>query len=130
MSGLVALLAGAVVVAALYLGRELFVPLVLAVLLAFVLAPLVRALHRLRLGRAPSVLVAVALGFAALFGIGLVVAGQVSQLASNIPTYQTAIQRKVADLRLGELLGQAASMVRDLDGGLGHGGAPAAGPAA
>lgn len=129
-SGLIALLAGAVVVAALYLGRELFVPLVLAVLLAFVLAPLVRALHRLRLGRAPSVLVAVALGFAALFGIGLVVAGQVSQLASNIPAYQTAVQRKVADLRLGELLGQAASIVRDLDGGLGHGGAPPAGPVA
>ncbi len=122
--GLVALLAGAVVVAALYLGRELFVPMVLAVLLAFVLAPLVRVLGWLRLGRAPSVLVAVALGFAVLFGIGLVVARQLSQLAANVPAYQAAIQRKVADLRLGELLGQAASIMRDLDGGLGHGGAP------
>jgi hypothetical protein len=54
----------------------------------------------------------------------------VSQLAANVPAYQAAIQRKVAELRLGELLGQAASLVRDLDGGLGHGGAPSAGPAA
>ena len=127
-SGLFALLAGAVVIAALYFGHELFVPLVLAVLLAFVLAPLVRALRWLRLGHAPSVLVAVALGFAVLFGIGLVVAGQVAQLAANVPAHQAAIQRKVADLRLGELLGQAASIMRDLDGGLGHGGAPPAVP--
>ena len=126
--GLVTLLAGAVVVGALYFGRELLVPMVLAVLLAFVLAPLVRMLRRLRLGQAPSVLVAVALGFAALGGIGLVVARQLSQLAANVPTYQAAIQRKVADLRLGELLGQAASIMRDLDGGLGHGGAPPAVP--
>jgi predicted PurR-regulated permease PerM len=121
--GLVALLAGAVVVAALYLGRELFVPMVLAVLLAFVLAPLVRMLRRLRLGDAPSVLVAVAVGFGALLGIGLVVARQISQLAANVAAYQAAIRRKIADLRLDELLGQAASIMRDLDGGLGHGGA-------
>ncbi len=119
-NGLVALLAAAVVVAALYLGRDLFVPMVLAVLLAFVLAPLVRALRWL--GRAPSVLVAVALAFALLFGVGLVVAGQVSQLAANVPAYQAAVQRKVAELRLGELLGQAAAVVRDLDGDLVRGG--------
>ena len=37
-AGLVTLCAGAIVVGALYLGRDLLVPLVLAVLLAFVLA--------------------------------------------------------------------------------------------
>ena len=68
-SGLVALPSGAVAVAGLHFGRDLLVPIVLAVLLAFVLSPLVRMLRWLRLGDAPSVLVAAMLGFAVLIGI-------------------------------------------------------------
>ena len=44
-----------VVVAALYFGREVFVPLALAILLSFVLAPLVLLLRRLHVARVPSV---------------------------------------------------------------------------
>jgi predicted PurR-regulated permease PerM len=43
---------GVVVVAALYLGREVFIPIVLAILLSFVLAPLVDLLRRVRVPRA------------------------------------------------------------------------------
>ncbi len=49
LSGLGTLAIGVVVVAALYFGREVFIPLVLAVLLSFVLAPVTNFLHRLRL---------------------------------------------------------------------------------
>ena len=42
------------VVAILYFGRPVFVPLAVAILLAFILAPLVRALRRWRFGRIPS----------------------------------------------------------------------------
>ena len=42
-------------VATLYFGREVLVPVTLALLLAFVLAPLVGLLRHLRIGRVPSV---------------------------------------------------------------------------
>ena len=47
------------VVAILYFGKEVLVPVTLALLLAFLLAPLVGLLRRLRLGRVPSVLLGV-----------------------------------------------------------------------
>ena len=102
--GLSALNAGAVVVAALYFGRELLEPMVLAVLLAFVLAPLVSLLQRARLGQTLPVFIAVLLAFAAIGSIGMVVGRQVSSLAQGIPAYQATIQHKVDSLRLGTAL--------------------------
>ncbi|MGH9352696.1 MAG: hypothetical protein ACRD2G_11135, partial [Terriglobia bacterium] len=46
----------AVVVCGLYFGRPVLMPLALAVLLSFALAPLVGMLRQLRLGHVPSVL--------------------------------------------------------------------------
>ncbi len=95
----------AVVVAALYFGRELLIPLVLAVLLAFVLAPVVVLLQRARLPKAPAVLVAVALAFTIIGGIGAVVGGQATTLAASLPSYQATIQEKMRFLATGtELL--------------------------
>ena len=53
-TGLMTLASGVAVLAALYFGREVFLPIVIAVLLAFVLAPFVDLLRRLRLGRVPG----------------------------------------------------------------------------
>ncbi len=103
----------AVVVAALYFGRELLVPLVLAVLLAFVLAPAVVLLQRARLGKAPAVLVAVALAFTIIAGVGAVVGGQATTLAGSLPSYQTTIQEKMRSLTVGtELLGRLTNSIR------------------
>ena len=93
-SVLVALNAGAVVVAGLYLGRDLLVPLVLAALLAFVLAPASALLQRTWLPRAAAVIVAVALAFGAIGGIGLVVGRQVAALADSLPAYETTVTGK------------------------------------
>src|SRR3712207_2031024 len=49
--GVATLAVAVVVLAGLYFGREVFIPIVVAVLLAFVLAPFVDLLRRLRLGR-------------------------------------------------------------------------------
>ena len=100
-SGLAALNAGAVVVAALYFGRDLLEPMVLAVLLAFVLAPLVAVLQRARLGATLPVFIAVLLAFAVIGSIGMVVGRQMSTLAEGIPAYQATIQHKIATLDLG-----------------------------
>jgi predicted PurR-regulated permease PerM len=99
-----ALNAGAIVVAALYFGRELFVPVVLAVLLAFVLAPVVALLQRARLGRTFPVFFAVLLAFAVIGSIGTVVYRQGQSLVQDIPTYQATIEHKIASIRMGRAL--------------------------
>ncbi|RYH14634.1 MAG: AI-2E family transporter [Alphaproteobacteria bacterium] len=133
IQGTVALCAATIVVAGLYVGRELLVPLVLAILLAFVLAPLVRLLLRLRIGNSFAVLLAVALSFVVVFGIGLVVARQLGQLAGQLPQYQRNVEAKVQALRIGELLEEANGLLGRLRHGLvpdgGRGVATAAAPA-
>ena len=122
-AGLAVLNGAAVLVAALYFGRPLLVPLVLAALLAFVLAPIVGLLQRARLGKAPAVLIAVALAFAAIVGIGAVVAGQVTALVGSLPSYQATIQQKVASLTVGgEVLERLNATVQSFLGGMGMGG--------
>ena len=101
--GLLTLAVGVVLIAALYFGREVFVPLVLAVLLSFVLGPVVNLLRRAKLGRVPSVIVAVLLALGVLGGIGAVIGTQVAGLAGNLPRYQATVQKKVAGLQQGWL---------------------------
>jgi len=72
----------AVAVAALYFGREVFVPLALAILLSFVLAPLVLLLRRLHIPRVPSVIIAVLIAFIVILGIGTLIGSQLAQLGA------------------------------------------------
>ena len=92
-------------VAALYFGRDIFIPLAMAILLTFTLAPLVSILHRVRIPR-PVAVVAVVIGaFAAIFMFGAVVASQLGTLAQNIPLYQSNLEAKVKvikDANVGE----------------------------
>ena len=115
-----ALNAGAVVVAALYFGRELLEPMVLAVLLAFVLAPLVSVLQRARLGQTLPVFIAVLLAFAVIGSIGMVVGRQVSTLVQGLPAYQATIQHKIDTLHLGpDLSGQIKASLHSVLGSAG-----------
>jgi len=54
VQGLLTLAVAVVIVAGLYLGREVMIPIILAVLLSFLLAPVANFLRRLHLGRVPS----------------------------------------------------------------------------
>ncbi|HET7411085.1 MAG TPA: AI-2E family transporter, partial [Pararhizobium sp.] len=94
-----AIIVGIAVVAALYLGREVLVPITLALLLAFVLSPLVHVLRKLRLGRIPSVLVAVLLALGIILALATAIGSQVAQLAEGIPVYEATIEKKIANLR-------------------------------
>ena len=94
------LLAGAIVVGALYFGRELLVPLALAILLGFVLAPLADRLRRLGVPRAVAVAGVVVLAFGTLAGSGFFVVGQIRALGKELPTYQSNIAAKFDRLRL------------------------------
>lgn len=93
------LLAAAVVLAALYFGRELLVPLALATLLAFVLAPLTGRIRRLGTPRAVAVAAVVAITLGGLTGMSLFMAGQVRALGKELPTYQNNIAAKFDRLR-------------------------------
>ena len=129
LRGLLGLAIGAVIVAALYIGREILIPITLAVLLSFVLAPLADLLRRLWLGRVVSALLAVLLALGAILLIGGLIGTQMAQLAGDAPRYAATIEHKVETLReatLGRLSSLADSL--GLPGRLTHTETPPAGP--
>jgi predicted PurR-regulated permease PerM len=101
------------VVGALYFAREILIPITLAVLLAFVLAPLAQLLRRLKIPRAPAVLLAAALSLAMLLGVGSVIGAQVSALVKEAPRYQDVFEAKLKILN-GLTTGRLETMVRRL----------------
>lgn len=107
----------AVVVAALYFGQDLLVPLVLAAVLAFVLAPLARLLQRARLPHVPAVLLAVVIAFVVIGLLSAVVGQQITGLAGQLPQYQANITAKWDKLTSGD--GFIADLLRPLSGGVG-----------
>jgi predicted PurR-regulated permease PerM len=111
------LIASAIVIAGLYFGQEILVPIALALLLSFVLAPGVRWLGRW-LGRIASVLVMVASAFTVILGIGAVVATQVGVLAENLPRYESTVTGKIHALQTGlgqiSILERASHMLRNI----------------
>jgi predicted PurR-regulated permease PerM len=100
VNGAAGMIIGALLIAALYVGRDLLIPLALAGLLTFVLAPLVRRLDHWGLPNGLSV----ALVVAAL--LGTVVAGatvtgrQVAQLLEELPTHEANLRDKARFVHL------------------------------
>src|ERR1700722_8701539 len=88
-----------VVVAGLYFGRSVLIPITLAMLLSFLLAPLVNLLRRMHLGRVPSVLLAVLLALTVILALGGLIGTQVAGLAEDVPRYASTIQQKVDTLQ-------------------------------
>ena len=113
-----ALAALVVVIAALYFGRDVFVPLALAGLLSFALAPLIATLRRWGIPRTSAVITVVLVAFLGIFIFGFIVAGQVSQLGASLPRYEHNIREKIGSLQSGApgggLIDRAAEVLRDL----------------
>jgi predicted PurR-regulated permease PerM len=107
-----------IIVAMLYFGREVFVPIALAILLSFVLAPLVGFLQRIRVPRGLAVVSVVILAFAFIFAMGSLLATQLTQLAGDLPRYQSTISEKIQsfrDTKAGRgTLERASDMLKDL----------------
>jgi predicted PurR-regulated permease PerM len=110
----------ALIIAALYFGREILVPVALAVLFSFVLAPFVIRLQSWRVPRTVSVLVAVFVGFSIVFSLGGLMVSQANRLAEELPGYQQTLQEKIQGLR-GFATGgtgtleRASKVLRELD---------------
>jgi len=85
-----------VTVAALYWAKSIFVPVALAIFLAFVLYPPVLWLQHRGLGRTPAVIVMVGSVVLVAIGIGIGITHQVVELASTLPDRRDSIKAKVA----------------------------------
>ena len=88
-----------IVVAALYFAQEVLIPLALAVLFCFLLAPLVTRLERWKLGRVPAVIAVVSTAAALVVLLGWVVTAQLLNLANRLPEYQDEMVRKVENFK-------------------------------
>jgi predicted PurR-regulated permease PerM len=93
------IIAGAVVLGLLYVGREVLVPITLAIILSLVLLPLVRRLKRFGLGQASAVLASVSVLAIFITGLAIVIGVQVVHVAAGLPQYEETIQAKVKALR-------------------------------
>lgn len=111
IAGLKGLAVGVVVVVTLYVAREVLVPIALAILLSFMLAPMVRLLRRVRLGRLAATMLAVVLALAVILSLGGLIGTQVSDLLTGLPRYATTIEQKIIRVR--------GLMAGEITGGLG-----------
>jgi predicted PurR-regulated permease PerM len=112
---------GCVIVAVLYFARSIFIPVALAIFLAFVLSPIVTRLQRRGLGRTTAVVATVTLVVCGSIAISTVIAQQVVQLAETLPDRRDAIKEKVTaarnwvvgegDNRFGQLIDEVTAIV-------------------
>ena len=114
------------VIAVLYWGQGVLIPVALACLFTFLLSPIVTALERaglgrIRAGKAIAVTLVVGLVFSALGGAGWIIAQQVTALGSELPQYRGNIMRKVAEFRRsgrGGALAEVQSTAKEVMGEL------------
>ena len=92
------LVIASIVIATLYLGQVVLIPLAIAFLISFALGPLVHWLVRHGLSRILAVTLTMVLVLTVLGGLAVVVAVQVRSLSAQLPTYQSTIRTKINDL--------------------------------
>ncbi|KQQ45941.1 permease [Duganella sp. Leaf126] len=106
-----------------YFGRDVLIPITLAFILSFLIAPFVRALRRVGLGPTASVLTGVAVVAAAVLMVGAVIVTQVTRLGASLPQYQDTIATKLEVLNdmtrgaVGSIGGPAGQLIEHLTQG-------------
>ena len=110
------LTAAIAIVAGLYFGREILVPLAFAVTLALILTPIVNNLVRLHMRRAIAALIVVLVIFGLVAGAAFVIFNQLVQVATELPLYQENIDNKIHAIRSPSkgALGKAAENVQEI----------------
>jgi predicted PurR-regulated permease PerM len=108
------------VIGSLYWARAVFVPLALALMLTFLLQPIVAVLHRRGLSYAPAAALVVLLLALLIGATGWVAVTQLSNLASELPRYQGNLKEKIDDLQhasqggvFGKIQGTMAELSRN-----------------
>jgi predicted PurR-regulated permease PerM len=109
------LLATVAAFAALYFGREVFIPLSLALVFTALLRPVVRALERLKIPTALAATMVVLTALAALAGAAMAVAAPVQGWAQHAPERMHRAQQKLR--RLVHVVDPVADAVNGVTGG-------------
>lgn len=116
------LIAALMVLTALHLGRDVFIPMALALLLSVVLIPPARMLQRIGLPRPLTVALLLLLSLSAIGAILLLVVSQVLNLAADLPGWETNLRAKLRAVSEGSgVLDRAAATIRRLAEELGGG---------
>jgi predicted PurR-regulated permease PerM len=89
----------ALIAALLYFAKEVFIPIALALLFTFLLAPLVMRLQKWKLPKGVAIVMAVALTFAIVAFVAWLVSTQFIALAGQLPKYEKNLQIKVHQLK-------------------------------
>lgn len=89
----------AAIIGALYFGSDIFIPIALSILLSFVLAPAVKILQRLGLGRIFPVLITVVFTLVVVGSLAAVIAGQARDLSADLPRYEGTVVNKIEAVR-------------------------------
>ena len=116
----VAIITSATVLALLYFGREVLVPITLALILSLLIAPLVGVLRRIGLGHGPSVLIAVLALVMFLVGLATLIGTQVVHVGTNLPQYEQTVRIKLQTLssltagRIEAVQGEATKVLSQL----------------
>ncbi|MFG1372588.1 AI-2E family transporter [Xanthobacter oligotrophicus] len=110
---LVTFFAAIAIVTVLYLGRDVFVPIAVAILLAFVLAPVIMVLRRIRIPRPAAVVAVVLVTFLGLMALGGMIALQVTDLVAELPQYRMNMRDKIKSLK--DAAGGSGTFERTMD---------------
>lgn len=86
---------GVVVVAALYVGRTVFIPLALALLLSLLLAPVMEFLGRIRVPRLLAILLLVVALCSLAGGLAWKASSELAELANQLPSYRETLEAKI-----------------------------------
>lgn len=104
--------------AILYFGQQILIPIVLAILLSFLLSPLVRMLQKMKVPKTPAIIGVVLVAFILLFGVAAVVATTLTNLAGDLPHYESNLRDKARSLKFatssGNTIETAANVLKDL----------------
>ncbi len=115
VNGLVMFLA---VCAILYYGQQILIPIVLAILLSLLLTPCVRALQKIRVPKSAAIVSVVLIAFALLFTMTAVLATSLTNLAGDLPQYESNLREKARSLKFatsgGDTIEKAANVLKDL----------------
>jgi len=116
LSRLVTIVSIVFVIGVLYFAKQVLQPLAMAILLTFLLAPVVSYLERQRMWRVPAVFTTIAFAGLILLAIGWGVAGQLVELTGKLPEYQANLSTKIQSVRGADspVISKASAMVRKL----------------
>ena len=95
----IVIIAAATVLALLYFGREVLVPIVLALFLSLLMAPWIRLYRRIGLGHGSSVLIAVLAVVLIATGLTTMIGSQLVHVGRGLPQYEATIHSKTQTLR-------------------------------